>query len=253
MTHVSERDRSVWIGCAGWSIPRVHADHFPGNGSHLARYGGQLPAVEINSSFYGPHRPQTYARWAAETPDYFRFAVKVPKEITHTLRLVGTDQALDAFLAEISPLGVKLGPLLIQLPPSLAFSSQKAEAFFHLLRDKYGESAVCEPRHPSWFENEPDHLLQEFKIARVAADPARVLLAAVPGGWLGLQYYRMHGSPRMYYSEYGLDRLRSIAAKIAVLDASVERWCIFDNTASGAAAQDAVDLMALCSGQGTSL
>lgn len=253
MIHFPEASRPVWIGCAGWSIPRVHADHFPGSGGHLARYSAQLRAVEINSSFYGPHRPQTYARWAAETPDHFRFAVKVPKEITHTLRLAGADQALDAFLAEISPLGAKLGPVLIQLPPSLAFSPQEAEAFFHLLRDKYVGSAVCEPRHPSWFEADADRLLREFKVARVAADPARVPLAAIPGGWLGLQYYRMHGSPRMYYSEYDLDRLRSIAATISVLDASVDCWCIFDNTASGAAAQDALNLMALCSGHGTSL
>ena len=59
---------SIRVGCAGWSIPREHADRFPEEGSHLARYAGRFPAVEINSSFYKPHRPATYARWAASVP-----------------------------------------------------------------------------------------------------------------------------------------------------------------------------------------
>ena len=78
-----------------------------------------LPAVEINSSFYRPHRPSTYARWAAETPEGFPFAVKLPKEITHKRRLVDVAEPLDRFLAETAALGPKRGPLLVQLPPSL--------------------------------------------------------------------------------------------------------------------------------------
>jgi uncharacterized protein YecE (DUF72 family) len=77
----------IFIGCAGWSIARAHAQAFPEAGTHLKRYAQLLPAVEINSSFYRPHRPQTYARWAASTPQTFRFAVKLPRAITHTHRL----------------------------------------------------------------------------------------------------------------------------------------------------------------------
>ena len=77
---------SIRVGCAGWSIPREHADRFPEEGSHLARYAGRFPAVEINSSFYKPHRPATYARWAASVPADFRFSVKVPKLATHERR-----------------------------------------------------------------------------------------------------------------------------------------------------------------------
>ena len=57
--------RSLRVGCAGWSIPRQYAEHFPQRGTHLERYAQRLPAVEINSSFYRPRRPETYARWAA--------------------------------------------------------------------------------------------------------------------------------------------------------------------------------------------
>src|SRR5947209_14478083 len=107
----------VRVGCAGWSIPREHAGRFPAGGSHLLRYAERFPAVEINTSFYRPHLPSTYARWAADTPEGFRFSVKVPKEITHEKRLVGVDDPLDRFLDETAALGAKRGPLLVQLPP----------------------------------------------------------------------------------------------------------------------------------------
>src|SRR6185312_17112458 len=98
----------------------------------------------INSSFYRPHRPATYARWAASVPAGFRFAVKVPKEITHTRRLVATAEPLRRFLAEASALGDKIGPLLVQLPPSLAYDSDVAAGFFDALRERFEGSVVCE-------------------------------------------------------------------------------------------------------------
>src|SRR4051794_13597269 len=107
----------VRIGTAGWSIPAAFADHFPAQGTNLERYAARFSAVEINSSFHRPHRPATYARWAASVGPDFRFAVKLPKVITHAARLVDVDAALDRFVAEINGLGAKLGPLLVQLPP----------------------------------------------------------------------------------------------------------------------------------------
>ena len=76
----------IRIGTAGWTVPKAVAHAFPGEGGHLARYAGRLDAVEINSSFYRPHRPATYARWAECVPKDFRFAVKVPRLVTHELR-----------------------------------------------------------------------------------------------------------------------------------------------------------------------
>ena len=78
---------TIRTGTAAWSIPKEHAAPFPVAGSHLERYGAVLNAVEINSSFYRPHRTTTYERWAASVPEDFRFAVKVPKAITHEHRL----------------------------------------------------------------------------------------------------------------------------------------------------------------------
>ena len=232
------------IGTAGWSIPRAVADRFPAEGSVLQRYAGGLDAVEINSSFYRPHRPQTYVRWRDATPPGFRFAVKAPRTITHEARLVGYGGLLAAFAAEAHTLEDKLGPILVQLPPSLAFDAAVAEAFFEDLRMLFTGDMVCEPRHKTWFEPGPEAMMRAFRIARVAADPAPDPRAAEPGGWPGLAYWRLHGSPRMYFSAYSGRALQSLADRLA--SGPAERsWCIFDNTASGAAADDAVKLAAM--------
>ena len=231
----------VRIGTAGWSIPKPHAHAFPAEGSHLERYGAILNAVEINSSFYRPHRRSTYERWAGAVPDDFRFAVKMPKAITHEQRLADADALLDRFLLEVSGLGERLGPILVQLPPKLAFESGLSDAFLHGLRYRFAGDVVCEPRHASWFTAAVDAAMVELQIARVAADPAPVPGASDPGGWRGLSYHRLHGSPRMYYSPYEAETLSAIAARLLDEEARGRKvWCIFDNTAEFAATGDAL-------------
>ena len=232
----------VRIGTAGWSIPAAYAEHFPGEGTHLERYAARFSAVEINSSFYRPHRPATYARWAASVGPDFRFAVKLPKAITHERRLIDIGDPLDRFMTEIAALGPKLGPVLVQLPPSLVFSAPVAEAFFARMRNRLEGSIVCEPRHASWFSAEAEALLIRHRIARVAADPAPVPEAATPGGWAGLAYFRLHGAPRIYWSEYGPSGVAAHAAALTARTAASAVWTIYDNTAAGAALGDALRL-----------
>jgi uncharacterized protein YecE (DUF72 family) len=244
------------VGTAGWSIPRAVAERFAGEGSHLARYARVLHCAEINTSFYRSHRPEVYARWAAQTPPGFRFAVKLPRSITHELRLRAARAPLERFIDEVAGLGDRLGVLLVQLPPSLAFEARPVGTFFRLLAGLFDGAVVCEPRHASWFEAAADRWLVRWRVGRVAADPARWPAAAVPGGWLGpagdgagaVLYHRWHGSPRTYWSAYGDDWLQARAAELARWPAGAERWCIFDNTASGAAAPDALRLQALAGG-----
>jgi uncharacterized protein YecE (DUF72 family) len=230
----------IFIGCAGWGLSRPCAEAFPGEGSHLERYARRLPVVEINSSFYRPHRPATYVRWAASVPEDFRFAVKVPKEITHVRRLYDCDELLDRFLSEAGGLGAKLGPLLVQLPPSLGFDAGRAEGFFDRLRARFDGAVVCEPRHAGWFEHRAEALLSAFRVARVGADPPAVPAALQPGGWPGLVYIRLHGSPKMYYSAYGEDRVAAWIGRLRAAEETAPAWCIFDNTAEGAALPDAL-------------
>lgn len=175
-------------------------------------------------------------------PEDFRFAVKVPKRITHELKLVGFEGALETFLAEASGLGDKLAVLLVQLPPKHEFDAAVAASFFAALADRSPAAIACEPRHASWFTDEADAMLAEWRVARVAADPARHAGADVPGGWRGLSYWRLHGSPVMYRSSYG-DRIGQYAKALrAEVEAGRETWCVFDNTASSAATGDALAL-----------
>ncbi len=224
----------IRIGTAGWSIPKAERERFPEGGSILERYAGVFNGVEINSSFYRPHKPETYARWAASTPEGFQFSAKLPKAITHERRLVGAEVLLDGFLAETAALGDKRGPILIQAPPSLRFDPHIAGAFLSLFRERCEGEAALEPRHASWFTTEAEALLGQFRIARVAADPA-LAQAAQPGGWRGFSYWRLHGSPQMYASAYGRQRLEALAAQL-----TAPAWVILDNTMHGAATQDAL-------------
>lgn len=234
----------LYIGCAGWAVPKQHTAHFPVEGSHLERYAAVFRAVEINSSFYRPHQTKTYARWAQSVPNDFRFAVKVPKAITHNNRLVNSEVALDSLLEGCAGLGEKLGPLLVQLPPSLKYHPETASTFFKALRERFVGEVVCEPRHLTWFNPEAEEMLITHRIARVAADPALTPLAAEPGGWQGLVYYRLHGSPRIYYSDYSDDYLKSLTQRLAkAATQSLPVWCIFDNTAEFAATGNVLNVL----------
>lgn len=233
----------TYLGTAGWSLPVGMQPQFPLQGSHLARYAARLSATEINSTFYRSHRASTYERWAAEVPASFRFSIKVPRMITHLKGLIGAKAELDAFLLEVSPLGQCLGCLLVQLPPSLALDRRSANTFFGMLRRRFAGDVAAEPRHATWLTPSADELLARHQIARVAADPARVPLAAQPAGWPELVYYRFHGSPRTYYSSYDASRLLALSEHLMRARSETGRlWCIFDNTASGAATANALDL-----------
>ena len=231
-----------YIGSAGWSIPRLHRARFDPRGSQLQRYGSRLNATEINSSFYRPHAAAVYRRWAAAVPSSFRFSVKIPRLMTHERALTAAREPLERFLDEVAGLGDSLGPLLVQLPPSFAFDARRVGRFFALLRRLHEGPVVCEPRHASWTPASSGALLTSYRIARVAADPPRAPGLEAPGGWPGLVYYRWHGSPRPYFSAYSPDALDRLCEAIARHDA--DTWCIFDNTGSGSAAGNALDLTA---------
>ncbi len=168
----------VWIGCAGWTLPRDCLGELPGPGTHLERYGRVYPAVELNTTFYRPHRPETFERWAASVPAGFRFSLKTPRAVTHFRRLKNTDE-----------------------------------------------------------------MLAELEIARVAADPPRAEIDAQPGGWPELAYFRLHGSPRMYFSAYDDAFLDALARRVRRLRRAGDVWVIFDNTATRAAADNARSLV----------
>ena len=239
----------IRIGCAGWALGKRSQSRFSPTGSYLERYASVLNAVEINSSFYRAHLTKTYQRWAASVSEDFRFSVKVPREITHRQRLRESGPLLERFLGEVQGLGNRLGPLLVQLPPSLEFSPHLVATFLEEVRGRFSGAVVCEPRHESWFGPAANSMLAALEIARVAADPAIVPDAAAPGGWGGLVYYRLHGSPKMYHSSYSDEYLRSLASTLTTT-AQADAYCVFDNTASEEAMTNALLLRELVRAEG---
>lgn len=234
----------AYIGTVGWSLPRREQPRFPAGASHLARYAAVLSAVEVDSTFHRSHRASTYARWARSVPESFRFSMTVPKTITHEPRTGGTGERLDAFLREIAPLGPRVGCLLARLPPSLELTLRTARSFLAALREGFEGAIAVEPRHATWFGPEADRMLESQRIARVAADATKAANGGEPGGWKGLAYFRLRGSPRVEGPSHGEESLERLAERLRELQrAGIPCWCIFDNTPRAAGTANALALM----------
>jgi uncharacterized protein YecE (DUF72 family) len=239
---------NIRIGCAGWAIASRQAALFGAGESVLARYATRFSVVEVNSTFHRAHRPDTYERWEAAVPTSFRFSVKLPKAITHEARLIGSGPAIRRFAEEIAGFGRKLGGVLVQLPPALAFDARVARAFFGHMRRVFDVPIACEPRHASWFGRGAEGLWERHDIARVAADPPKPEGAGTPGDAGGWRYFRLHGAPRMYYSAYDDERLAILSGDLrAYARRNHPAWCIFDNTAHSHAVDNAARLQEILS------
>lgn len=241
-----KKQPGVRIGLAGWSeaVGR-HRASFPApfspDRSALAQYATAFDFVEINASFYRQFRSATYAKWADDVPDGFRFAVKMYRLITHYTRLKNT-ALLEPFLESIAGLGDKLSAVLVQLPPSLAFDSAVATAFLAALRSRYAGAVVCEPRHESWTAPDALALLASHLIGLVRIEIPSPERERGPAG-LPL-YLRLHGAPRRYYSAYSEEQLAQLAAFLR-LNPQRQRFVVFDNTASNAGLRNALHLRQL--------
>ena len=228
----------------GWNNPPTERAVRQSAQSHLAHYAVYFSCVEINSSFYRPHRGATYARWRDETPAPFRFSVKFPRDITHESSLRRTASAVSRFYEQIGYLQPKLASVLVQLPPKLEFSAPTVRSFFQSVPSLHGTVVACEPRHASWFSAAADEALRRQQVSRVAADPARCSGAEIPGGARRFAYFRWHGSPKMYVSKYSDAQLATFVVQLQKAKAR-DAWCIFDNTARYAAWDDALRFLSL--------
>jgi uncharacterized protein YecE (DUF72 family) len=200
----------------------------------LKAYSDLFKAVEINTSFYRIPKREMFARWADSVPDDFMFSVKLYNGFTHRARLaIPNLELLTRFVENMYALGNKLGPLLVQLPPSLPFDESIAAIFFVALRERYDGDVVCEPRHKSWFTSDVNQFLAEHRVALVAADPWIVEEIKEPGGWKDVIYYRLHGSPTSE-TPYSKKYIRELGSKLLLADKSTRVWCIFDMEAVAA-------------------
>ena len=142
----------------------------------------------------------------------------------------------DTFCADIAPLSDKRGPLLCQLPPSLAFDAALLDTAFEAIRNIDNGRVVIEARHKSWASAEALDLLKSYAIDRVLADPSPVW--PVESFDAAPRYIRLHGKPKLYYSSYSDEEIRAFSKLMAP-----GSWCVFDNTASGAAIENALTMI----------
>lgn len=168
---------SFWLGCAIWAYKDWVGDLFPSgsrSNDFLHLYSRRFSTVEGNTTFYSVPDAETVARWAAETPDYFRFCLKLPRDITHAGLLTPAISGVTAFLDRMQGLSDRLGPVFAQLPPG--YSPAQINDLTHFLQafPHNRASLALEVRHPAWFQ-EPyagqlNTLLQELGIGRVLLD-----------------------------------------------------------------------------------
>lgn len=165
------------VGCAMWAHqPWVGRYLSPGRkGEELAEYATWCNAVEGNTTFYAEPAASTVARWAAQAPSDFRFAFKVPRTVTHDRRLrAEAHRDVAGFLRAISPLGERVGPVQLQLPPSFGPDSVETLARF-VAGLPTSHRWVVELRHPAFFDGgithrRVDDVLHRSGIGRVVLD-----------------------------------------------------------------------------------
>jgi uncharacterized protein YecE (DUF72 family) len=233
---------TVRIGISGWTYKPWRGKFYPKNlpqKCELAYASSKFRSVEINGTFYGQQRPESYAHWAAETPDDFVFSIKGPRYITHMRRLIDIKAPLANFFASgVLRLGSKLGPILWQFPPKFRFDPGRFETFFELLPSDT-EAAVALARHhdrklrsKAWLETDARRpmrhaveirhesfvtadfvkLLRRHKVALVCADT--VDWPKLMDVTTDFVYCRLHGSEELYVSGYDEESLRHWAARV---------------------------------------
>ncbi len=233
------------IGTSGWSYQHWYGHFYPESlkpTNFLEYYATQFHCVELNASFYHTPLPKVVAKWRQCTPDNFYFCVKVSRYITHRLRLEQVTAALSKFMEIFAPLAPKLGPFLIQLPPSLQYDPARAEQFFLLLQQFSAYRFALEPRHVSWFQPESLLLMRRYKICAVMADSG----GTFPENWettTDFVYLRFHGAHGLYYSPYSPQELQTFARRIRQwLSEQLDVWAFFNNDAQAHAVCNAREL-----------
>lgn len=233
----------VLIGCSGWSYEHWRNGVFypPGLAAaeELAFYAGRFPTVELNSTFYRLPTRRAAERWARETPDDFRFAVKVSRFLTHVVRLVDTGTHLALLLDRLEPLidAGKVGPLLWQLPPTFERDDARLAEALAQFPARLGHA--IEFRHPSWFVPAVLRRLREHGVALVLADRPEIRAFQSRELTGRFVYLRFHHGTRGRRGNYSPGELDDWARRIARWAGEREVWAFFNNDWEGFAPANA--------------
>jgi uncharacterized protein YecE (DUF72 family) len=231
------------IGTSGWHYKHWKNIFYPQYLKHsdwLSFYAQHFDTLEVNFTFYRDVKPSTCKKWYSTVPENFLFSVKISKYITHTKRLKVDTHSIERFIESVRCLGEKTGVVLVQLPPELAFDEPLMRYFFALLDRKL--RYTVEARNKSFIDDRFFELLKENNIAWCIADSAGRFPyhEAVTAPFI---YIRLHGSQRLYASDYSDEELKVWKDKI--LNWNRDIFVYFDNDFYGYAVRNALKLKSL--------
>ena len=247
------RRGTLRIGTSGWSYRHWRGVLYPVGAKspdYLRLYARVFATVELNASFYRMQRAETYRKQAEAVPEGFVLAVKAHRSITHEMRLEGVETRWREFVSSAAALGEKLGPVLLQLPPSFHCRPDLLEAFLGERRRDRCEAPrlAFEFRHASWFDSGIIGLLRAHGAALVVADSSRYPRAPLEIT-APLAYLRFHGLEALFASSYSDAQLREWARRIREwLAAGLDVYAYFNNDAEGCAVRNALRLRELVEG-----
>ena len=204
---------SLYVGIGGWTFAPWRGAFFPPGLPHareLDYASRKLTAIEINGTFYRTQTPASFARWAAETPDGFVFAVKAPRVATYRNALAESAPSIARFLESgLTELGAKLGPILWQFPPTRKFEAEAMEGFLAMLPSSHGGVGlrhVVEARHPSFGDPAWIALLRRFGVAHAIVERDDSPLGDVTADFVYARLERNDDAAPEGYAEDALDR-----------------------------------------------
>jgi uncharacterized protein YecE (DUF72 family) len=246
---------SLLVGTSGWQYRDWRGTFYPPE-IPLARwldyYAATFPTVENNGTFYRLAKPETFADWRARTPDGFQMAVKASRYLTHIRRLRDPGQPVARLLAAAARLKDRLGPVLLQLPPTMqadpdaldqCLSQFATQAAADSRLRQHGPLRVCvEFRHESWWTQDVRRLLERHNAALCWADrrgrPLGPLWRTADWGYL-----RLHEGAASPWPRYGPQALRTWLSRIQdTWPAGADVFAYFNNDQHGAAPADAAAL-----------
>ncbi len=191
-------------------------------------YSTQFDSFEINSSFYKMPTVRSLKGWANRTPEDFIFSIKVPKEITHIRRLTDCTGLLDEFYGIATEgLGEKLGCILFQFPPSFRYSEENLKLLTQSVRP--GFEIAVEFRNETWWRQETYDTLEATGVTFCIASYPKLPFVFIKTSDTG--FIRLHGDPRLFYSEYNKDFLQQMYAQIK--DSGWKKTYIYFNNTAG--------------------
>jgi uncharacterized protein YecE (DUF72 family) len=231
---------TLWIGTSGWQYKswkgRFYPEDLPQK-DWLDHYAQRFRTVEVNNTFYRLPKPETFESWRAGTPDDFVFVVKASRFLSHVKRLKDPDEPVERFLTHARPLGAKLGPVLVQLPPNLPCDLGLLRHFLDVWPARH--RLTIEFRHRSWFDDEVLDLLRDRNIALSLTDrdgrPLEPLEATAPWGYVRMHHGR--ANPRPCYGDRALHSWLERIGDLWKRDDDV--FVFFNNDPEGCAVRDA--------------